>query len=312
MCQSLVMIPMESHLLGDISTYEEEIYKYKNNYRKNKIEKQIDGLKNSIKRFTYRACELISELDNMYDFVIQYYARYILLLVHTYQKYDKDILNETYTFINNKCSQNKELLIGLKKDYNEMIESKKDEIKKMITVSKITQQFISQFEKVYDSVILVQNLHQRDLYEQFVELIDQKEMVELFNFAFDHALTELFIFLYTFCRLSFDYCKLIVQKKSEKTNEFDMNVTNMVAVNTGCGYIGTSFFVAESKELIDIYDKMIYIKRYSRMYHPYDYRFNTKYIAFIRFYTRDYINFDDVFGSLDQLGFRVAERNSKT
>lgn len=265
-------------LFGNKEHYEKELYRYENNARKNKIEKTLKSFEISLSRFSYHIKEIMLELDELYDFAITYYAKYILSIVNKYQK-DKNLLEETYQYLKDRCKNYPEICDELKIFFDNIKNPQNKTKNKVAIKDKLSQKFINIFNQVFDSNILLNDISTKNIQNEFLELLKNKNYKELFNFSFDNGLYELFIFLYIYCDLSFDYDKLIVNKNNSNNNiSNNLNVSKAVESSSG-GNSGFSANIFVSKEKMQIFKNMYYLKKYSHMNGPHDFVFNKKYIT---------------------------------
>jgi hypothetical protein len=256
--------------------YEKELFKYNNNYRKDKVDKILKSFEKSIQRFSYNIKEIEYELEGLWDFAIQYHAKYILSIVHKYQKND-NLTYHTYLYIKKRCTCE---FGDLEKYIDHMLKSNKIETKnKIIINNEIAKEFIKLLNLVYDDGKIIDTMRKcANLYNEFFELLKNKKMQELFDFSYCYNLYELFIFLYIYCDVSFDYEILILFEPT--VNQLSHDTATTMAVESGSGS-RTSFnpCITIPKEKMKIYKDILYLKKYSHMYTSHNYKFNKKYIT---------------------------------
>jgi hypothetical protein len=262
-----------STALGDKKKYDYELNKYKNENIKKKADEQILSFERNMRLFRYKAIEIIGELESMYNFVVQYYARYILELVNKYQTFDKNSVKEVYEFLIKKIPESENL--ELKNDYDKYTKSKFNHNICLKKISQSTKDFILQIGKIYDDEKIIKELCEKNIHERAIKYIDNRNFNDLFQFAYENNLEKLFIFLYLFANVSFDYQKIIGLQIQPHNNQ--INNAHKIETKSG-GNVGCNMMITESKERIEIHKKMMYLRRYSKMINPHSYVFCKKYI----------------------------------
>ena len=283
----------DSSLLGDTLIFEAELYRYKNTHRKNTIEKQLIDFERKIKLYRYLSVEIINDLAEMYNFALQYYARYILKLIHTYQTFDKNAVKDVYYFLSEKLTVSEKELLNQDYDKYNVITPPHQVIIKLNEVSSEVKEFIVHLHKIYNSNLIIEKLNTKNIYT-LIQLIEDGNMTNLLKFSFEHEIVELFIFIYLFTNAIFDYRQLISPTfDSNMVQEITSN-TNVAKVESDGGSIGCNIFITESKEKVEIYKKMYSLKKYSHMIGPHKYRFVKKYITYVPFLNSS-TDFDSVY-----------------
>jgi hypothetical protein len=268
--------------------YKSEIYKYKNNYRADKIKEQIKSLRTSLKFFKYVSDELISEIEKMYDFVIIYYAKEILFLVDKYQNhnFDKDILKNVYIYLKEKCIDDNEILLSLDNDYNNFIcRNIQNEYVNDVEFKK----FIYHVGKIYDAEKIILTIKEKNLYNIICKYINNKNINKLFDLCFNESLCELFIFIYLFMKVKFNYAKFNENNIIKPTQIF----SDKVAAESNSTNETCSFFMVGSKEKNKIFKIMSYLKKYSKRQSVNLYTFNIKYISLLSCFETNNNNNDE-------------------
>lgn len=267
-------------LLGNNDEYEKNIYMHDKEILKNIIEKKMSSFVKSIKRFSYVFEEIYAELCDIPDFAIKYYAKYILFIVYTYQKNKTNLLEKTYDYLSTKFDKNDAELYLLFQKYSEF-ETKNTPQNNSVAQIPEVESFLENLKNMsgYDTNIIINDIKNKESLQNFVNYVKSNNMQELLNYAYDKSLFEIFVFVYIYYDVIFDYGKIT-------NNTISSDIANNGVASSvrsgGGGKTGLVFEISGSLEKKKILDRLIYLKRYSTLINKNNYKFNKKYISVIR------------------------------
>lgn len=262
-------------MFGNKNEYDIEIKKYNNDTRKIKINKILKSFEMNIKRFSYRIEEIVFELSNLYDFALRYYSRYLLNLVFKYQKNKKSLIHGTYKFLLQYTNKEESKLLC--DDYVEYVEYCTTVInKKCFSFENINQKvrnFFSKFATVFDIDEIIKYVIEKECYDEIMLLIENDDLQGLLMLSYEHGIINLFLYLYIFHDVHFDYLNLIYARnyKKDGTAEIEeieeINCSLSVKVESGSENATEkcSVSVFESIEKIKLIGEIFYLRRYSKI-----------------------------------------------
>jgi hypothetical protein len=274
-------------LLGNKIIYEKELYDKNNNFI-NSINKKIISLQKSLKLFQYISVELIVELDNINKFCVEYYARCILLLVHKYQNFNNNLLHDIYVYLKN-ITTDKLTLQKLEEEYNMYTNDNKISDEISYTLPDKCKLFFDNINKLYSSTIILEELKKKEKYITVLNLIETNNFIELFDLCFECNFVEIFLFLYIFCGLSFNY-NIFSDNFTDISTKYQCSISPKVTLTTKSSNTEINIIENKSSDRIFLINNMLYLKKYSRMESPTNFIFNIEHVNMLNFLK----NIDDI------------------
>jgi hypothetical protein len=277
-------------LLGNEKDFENELKKYNNETRRKKTENQIKSFEKSIKSFQYKAQEIICELGGFYNFAIRYYGRHILNLVYQHQKYDENILHETYNYLRDFMTKNE--LEFLHNDYKNYTKHKK--IKYDINSASIkVKAFFIKFSRVFDLDETISQIYRNNHHNNVTNFIEYNNMQDFLSYCFEHDLKDLFLYLYIFFDTQFDYNNILYIKHTDNQKDED-NINSVKEISNSGGISeNANIFISESKNKIMMIQELLYLRKYSRIVTKSIYCFVKKYGSRLKYFAD--CDYDELF-----------------
>jgi hypothetical protein len=273
------------HLLGNEDEFKKEILKYKNENNKKKNENLMNETIRRIKMFKWLGSEIIFDLSLFEKCALRYYGRIILNYIYEYQ--NEKVLEEVYEYLYG-IMETKEEKENLKNDKNFYLFKKQkivlyqnENILKKIKNLINNSQYYFDFEKI---LFVIKNKNLDDTFEKIIdECIKKNKYDNMINFAFDNDLYELFIYLYVYQQIPFNYSKIVYDSNSKNNSKNDdISIVDRIKVESNSGNCDNhAIFFEESKEKMKIMERLLYLKKYSKR-NGVIYQFNKKYLPIIK------------------------------
>lgn len=253
------------------SSFEDLLYTNINENKKYKKHYDaIDRICRSLRDFKVLICDIHFELDTVPNEILLPFIDHIFEYVKI-QKCNPNLLREIKNYFADRKLINSDVISQSLSESLFLSESS-DKIKQF---NAFTNSILKKYAMLFNTTDLETDLLKYNIYEKFITTLNNRDLSELIKIAYNYSLITVFLFLFVFYRVPFNF-SLLAQSTINTATICNTAQTNTVSSTSGSATT-CNIVTACTHEEMQLRQSILYLKSVSKMIKLGIYIFNQKY-----------------------------------